>query len=268
MAKTLEKKLEKLRETLTDMKQVLVAYSGGVDSTFLLAIAKQTLNHHVHAITIASPLTPQEELTEASELANTIGATHHILPIGVLKHQSIKTNQHNRCYLCKIMIFTHLQHIAKKNNHILLEGTTADDTTQYRPGRKALQELNIRSPLVEVGLTKQEIRASSKHMGLPTWNKPASPCLATRFPYNTTLTPTKLTQVAQAEHYLKTLGFTIVRVRHHDHLARIEVPPSDIPHLLKKTDEIHTHLQTLGYHFITIDLKGYRRGCYDGEKTI
>ena len=268
MPTSLDKKLDLLRENLTDMKQVLVGYSGGVDSTFLLAMAKQILNQNVQAITISSPLTPKTEITEATETAKKISAKHQIISIDVLQHVSIKTNKKNRCYLCKKMIFTHLQHMAKERNLLVIDGSTVDDTTEYRPGRKALQELNIRSPLMEVGLTKQEIRTASKQMKLPTWDKPASSCLATRFPYNTTITERTLIQVAQAEQFLRTLGFTIIRVRHHNHLARIEVPIPDIPKLIQKSDTIYKNLQKFGYHFITIDLNGYHSGGYDGDETI
>jgi uncharacterized protein len=268
MLKPLDKKLELLGENLQEMKQVLIGYSGGVDSTFLLAMAKQTLNHNLQAITISSPLIPKIELNQAIETAKKLGVIHKIISLDVLKHTAIKTNQQNRCYLCKKMIFTHLQHIAKEHNLLVIEGSTADDTTQYRPGRKALQELHIRSPLMEVGLTKQEIRTASKQKNLPTWDKPASPCLATRFPYNTTITEKLLTQVSQAEQHLHTLGFTVVRVRHHNDLARIEVPQPDIPVLIQKSNTIYKKLRELGYRYITIDLYGYNSGCYDGDVTI
>ncbi|MBU1941728.1 MAG: ATP-dependent sacrificial sulfur transferase LarE, partial [Candidatus Thermoplasmatota archaeon] len=174
-----------------------------------------------------------------------------------------------RCYYCKKIIFNQLQQLAKQHTTmIIIEGSTTDDTKEYRPGRKALKELNIHSPLLDVGLTKQEIRTLSKRMGLPTWNKPASPCLATRFPYNTTITIKKLRQVEQAEQYLKSLGFTIVRVRHHHTLARIEVPKNDMPTLIQNNDNIYKNLKKIGYHYITIDLGGYHSGCYDGEKNL
>jgi uncharacterized protein len=265
----LDKKLDNLRNILKEMNNIIVGYSGGVDSTFLLTIAKQVLDDKVQAITISSPLIPKNEIKEAVKIAEMIDVPHQILTIDILTHPHIKNNSNKRCYYCKKIIFTHLQQLAKQHTtKIIIEGSTTDDTKEYRPGRKALKELNIRSPLMETGFTKQDIRTLSKHMGLPTWNKPASPCLATRIPYNTTLTTKKLNQVSQAETYLKTLGFTIVRVRHHHNLARIEVPKKDIPTLIQHTGNIYKNLKKIGYHYITIDLNGYKRGCYDGEKNL
>jgi len=264
----LDIKLTNLRNNLKEMNKVIVGYSGGVDSTFLLAMAKQVLGDNVQAITISSPLIPKNEVKEAIKISELIGVSHHILDIDVLTHHKIKNNDKKRCYYCKEMIFTHLHKLAKQDTTtIIIEGSTADDKKEYRPGRKALKELKIRSPLLDVELTKQEIRKVSKQMNLPTWNKPASPCLATRFPYGTTITTEKLKQVEQAEQYLQSIGFTILRVRHHNQLARIEVPPQDIPKLLEKSDTIINNLQTIGYKFVTIDIDGYHSGCYDGEET-
>ena len=266
MTESTTSKLTRLENSLQEMHQVIIAFSGGVDSTFLLAFSKQTLGKQVTAITITTPLIPHEEIINAKQITKQLNIHHNILPINILQLAAIKTNKKNRCYLCKKHIFTEIQNLAKKhNNTTILEGSTADDTTKYRPGIQALRDLKIRSPLIEVGLTKEEIRQTSKKMGLPTWNKPATPCLATRFPYNTTITTKKVKQVEKAEQYLKTQGFCIVRVRHHNEIARIEIPKKDIPKIIKKSEQINQIFQKIGFAFTTIDLNGYQSGCYDGE---
>ena len=266
MTESTSTKLSNLRQKLQEMQKVLIAYSGGVDSTFLLAFSQETLGKQVTAITITTPLIPPEEIINAKQITKDLDILHKIVPINILKLPAIKSNKNNRCYLCKKHIFAEIQHLAKKHNNTeIVEGSTADDTTTYRPGIQALIELKIRSPLIEVGLIKQEIRSISKKMGLPTWNKPASPCLATRFPYNTTITTKKIKQVERAEQYLKSLGFPIVRVRHHGDIARIEVTKTDLPKIITQSEKIHQEFKKIGYNFTTIDLNGYQSGCYDGE---
>ena len=266
MTESTTNKLTHLKNKLQEMHQVIIAFSGGVDSTFLLAFSKETLGKQVTAITITTPLIPHEEIINAKKITKELNILHNILPINVLQLPAIKTNKKNRCYLCKKQIFTEIQNLAKESHKtIIIEGSTADDTTKYRPGIQALKELNIRSPLIEVGLSKQEIRQTSKKMGLPTWNRPATPCLATRFPYNTTITTQKIKQIEKAEQYLKSLEFPIVRVRHHNEIARIEIPKKDLPRIISKSEEINKKLKDIGFNFITIDLNGYQSGCYDGE---
>ena len=266
MITTVEEKLDTLQQILEKQEKVLIGYSGGVDSTFLLAFAKKTLGNNVLAVTISSPLTPKNEILQATEYAKKLGVPHKTITLNTLKKTQIKNNHKNRCYECKKMIFIQLKKIAlQKNNLKVIEGTTIDDSIEFRPGKKALEELNIHSPLKEVGLTKKEIRTVSKQMHLPTWNKPAAPCLATRFPYDTIITKTKLKQVEEAEEYIKSLGFPILRLRYHDNLARIEVPKEDIPMLIKNSKKIQNKLHAIGYKFITVDLAGYQSGCYDGE---
>jgi uncharacterized protein len=260
----LDLKLKKLKSILSEMSNVLVAFSGGVDSTFLVQIAKEVLGNRVLAVTVKSEVHPDFELEEARELAEEIGVLHRIIEAAdLLKDRSFISNPPNRCYFCKKSIFAALQELAKKESiQFVIDGSNADDAGDFRPGMKALGELGIRSPLKEAGLTKMDIRKLSKEKGLVTWNKPAMACLATRIPYGTEITKEKLNRIDQAEKSLRQLGFHQVRVRDHDTVARIEVSPDQIASLLDETINtlVVMKLKTLGYHYVTLDLEGYRIG--------
>ncbi|MCF2144120.1 MAG: ATP-dependent sacrificial sulfur transferase LarE [Candidatus Heimdallarchaeota archaeon] len=261
--KDLEEKYQQLQELLLSFEKVIVAFSGGVDSTFLTAVAYRLLGKNAIAITIASPLIPSEELAQAKNLAKKIGISHKIITKDIDDHfKWFETNPPNRCYLCKKSSLQLIINYCKENKYegVIIEGSNFSDLDDYRPGMKAVQELQGRSPLLEVGLTKKEIRALAKENGIPVWDKPSSPCLATRFPFGEKITQEKLAAVFHGEEYLKSLGFKQVRLRMHGQLARIEVDKKQIRELAIKAPAISEKLKVLGFKFITIDLEGYKRG--------
>jgi uncharacterized protein len=259
-----------LQEIVARLGSVAVAYSGGTDSTYLLAVCLDVLGaENVLALTADSPLTPRAELAEARALAEQLGARHRVLPSDDLANPAIVANPPDRCYHCKFSRFSDLLEIARAEgfDH-LLHGENADDAADYRPGSRAAEELGIRAPLREAGLTKAGVRALSKERGLPTWDRPANACLASRFPYGTHLTAEGLARVEAAEEELKRAwGLRQLRVRDHFPVARIEVPPVDIARLAQpgmRTSAVEK-LRTLGYRYVTLDLTGYRMGSLNDE---
>ncbi len=258
-------KLFKLREILKNLKSVLIAYSGGVDSTFLLKVAEDTLGKkNVLAIIADSPIHPDEDIKKAEKIAKSFGARHLIIKTKELKNSFFVRNSPKRCYYCKRELFTRLTKVAKKKNlSFILDGTNSDDSKDFRPGTRAAREFKIRTPLKEAKLGKNEIRRLSKKMNLPTWNKPSQTCLATRFPYGTKITEKNLDKVYQAEKLLKKFGIQQVRVRHHNQIARIEVLTEDISRILKERKKIVSRFKGLGYHYVAVDLEGYRTGSMD-----
>ena len=245
------------------MPGMVLAYSGGVDSTFLLKVARDVLQDKVIAVTASSPTYPRREIREAEKNAQKIGVKHLIIHTCELNNKQFASNPPERCYYCKKELFLQLLKIAKRYNfNYVCDACQLDDVSDYRPGTKAAVELGVRSPLKEAGFTKADIRKFSKKMKLPTWDKPPCPCLSTRFPYGSKITKLKLLKVEQAEELLKRLSLKQFRVRLHGNLARIEVLKQDLPRLLQKdaSGKIIAGFKKLGYTYITLDLQGYRMG--------
>jgi len=246
------------------MKRVLIAYSGGCDSTFLLKVVLDVLGkENVLAVTARSETYPKSELTQAKKTAKNLRAKILFINTDELKNKNFKNNPANRCYFCKKELFNKLKKIAKsKNIDFILDGTNTDDKFDYRPGYKAVIEAGAKSPLKEAGLSKKDIRKISKKMDLPTWDKPAAACLASRLPYNKKITKEKLIAVEKAEDYLRSLGFSHVRVRHHDDVARIECSSGGIEKLLnsKIRKKVVDKFKEIGFKYIAGDLQGYRTG--------
>lgn len=258
----LENKYNKLQSILLEMKSVVVAFSGGVDSTFLLKAAVDTLGaDHVLAVTADSETYPSSELEEAKELAARIGVKHQVIETSELAIPGYAENNKNRCYFCKSSLFDHLIPVLEQMSfQNIIYGVIADDMNEHRPGMQAAKERGIRGPLLEAELYKQEIRELSKERNLPTWDKPSFACLSSRIAYGEHITNEKLKKVERAEAYLKSLGIRQVRVRTHQEIARIEVEPQDMMIILEHHSVIVQELQNYGYKYVTMDLLGYRSG--------
>jgi uncharacterized protein len=255
-------KASALRETLSSLGSVVVAYSGGVDSAYLALVASQTLGDRAVAVTADSPSYPERHRELAIRIAREFGLHHEIIHTSELDRPEYRANPSNRCYYCKHELYTHLAQIATARGAIVVDGNNADDRGDYRPGRQAAREFGVRSPLDEADLTKDEIRALSREAGLPTWDEPASACLSSRIPYDHEVTDEKLRTIETAEQALRALGFRVFRVRHHEEVARIEIARDEMARALEP--EINTAivraLKAAGYRYISLDLQGYRTG--------
>jgi uncharacterized protein len=270
MKDNLPDKLKKLKKILKNMNSCLIAYSGGADSSFLLKILKDTLGSRVLAVTAVSATYPKEELVQAKKIAQNLGVKHLIIRTDELTDPNFKRNPFNRCYYCKKELFDKLSEIARKFKiRYIIDGTNCDDKNDFRPGELAKKEFGIRSPLKKAGFRKKDIRLLSKRLGLSTWDKPALACLASRLPYGMTINERVLKRIAQAEKFIRTLGFQQVRIRDYGNLARIEVEKKDITKLITTYNlQLTTYLKKLGYTYITLDLEGYRTGSMNPAPSL
>ena len=263
MEKSLADKYEKLKVNIKSLGSVAVAFSGGVDSTLLVYVAKTVLGEGATAIIVKSSFIPEKEYEEGIKLANEMGIRCITVNMDVLEDEKIAKNPADRCYLCKYSIFTKIKKQAGKiKAEYVIEGSNMDDMSDYRPGMKALLELGIKSPLKEAGFFKNEIREISKELDLPTWNKPAMACLASRIAYGEEITEAALERVEAAEEFLKSFGFGQLRVRNHGNLARIEVETAEFPLICdeKIRKLIYGKFLELGYTYVSLDLNGYAMG--------
>ena len=261
--KMFTQKLEQLKNWLETMDKVLIAYSGGVDSTLVAKVAYDVLGEQALAITAVSPSLLGEELEEAMAQADFIGITHEIIETQEMDNPNYTSNPVNRCYFCKSELHNHLKPLATERGYpYVIDGVNADDLKDYRPGIAAAKERGARSPLAELGISKAEVRELSHHLGLPWWDKPAQPCLSSRFPYGEEITIAKLQRVGRAEIYLRQLGYRNLRVRCDGETARIELPPEQIKGFMEKINlgDLVSRFQELGFIYVTLDLEGYRSG--------
>lgn len=263
LPRTVARKYEKLKAELEKMEKVLVAFSGGVDSTLLLKVASDVLGKNVLAVIASSETYPGNETMDARKLARRLKVRHKVISTHELDNPDFLSNPPERCYHCKKELFGTLASIAREEGiSFVLDGSNHDDLMDFRPGAKAAKELGIRSPLREAGLTKAEVRELSRRLRLSTWDKPSLACLASRFPYHTRIEGKSLRRIGAAEEFLREAGFRQVRVRHHGPIARIEVEAGEFPRLLKKglAAKISARLKELGYSYVSLDLEGYRTG--------
>lgn len=259
----IEQKWDRLRTLLRGMKCAVLAYSGGVDSSLLLRATAEVMGHRLIAVTAVSETYPPGELEAAKEFASTLGVTHRILRTQELSSEEFARNSPERCYFCKKELYGKLKKIAETEGiSCILDGSNTDDLADYRPGRKAAEEFSVRSPLVETGLSKSDVRELARFLNLPMWDKPSLACLSSRIPYGTRITPNIIETVQTAEDHLRVLGFRQVRVRHHGEIARIEIDREAFGQFLTDdaVEKITAALKGLGYIYVCLDLEGYRTG--------
>ncbi|MDF2890717.1 MAG: hypothetical protein K0R80_1084 [Clostridia bacterium] len=267
-------KLESLKTIIKNTGGAVVAFSGGVDSTFLLKVAYDVLGDKVLAVTANSETYPKRELEEAKAFAESLGIRHIVIETLELEIAGFADNPPDRCFYCKHELFSKLTEIAKSNGiEYVFDGSNYDDRNDHRPGMRAAKELGVVSPLKQAEMTKDDIREVSKAFGLSTWNKPSFACLSSRFPYGTKITPEKLTVIGEAEDFIRDLGFKELRVRHHDNIARIEIGKADLGKIIAYSDQIVEKVKSLGFLYVTLDLAGYKTGSMnytlsEDEKSV
>ena len=255
-------KINRLREIILDYSSVVIGFSGGVDSTFLVKASLDFLGRdNVLAVTAAGAIHPKSEIEDARELADRLDLEWKLISPPYLEEGDFVANPPDRCYHCKKILFARLRTMAEDLGYeVVADGTIEDDSSDYRPGERAGEELGIKHPLREAGLTKKDIRKFGKEAGLPVWNKPSNACLATRVPYGLEVTESRLNKINRAESSLRDLGFTGFRVRHHGEVARIELRQEDLPRAIEIREELADRIETVGYSYVTLDLRGYRTG--------
>jgi pyridinium-3,5-biscarboxylic acid mononucleotide sulfurtransferase len=252
---------ESLLDRFRRMESVVVAFSGGVDSGLLCAAAYRALGERMLAVTVRSPVESRGDVESAQRLAGQVGFPLRVVDHDDLSNPEFVSNPTDRCYVCKLFRFQRLRQLAIEAGFaVLVEGSNADDVSDYRPGRKAVAETGTVSPFLELGFGKDEIRALTKAIGLSIWNRPSAPCLATRFPYDSPITHEGLRQVADGERYLHELGFQVVRVRHHGAMVRLEVATDEIERLVAMREDVTAYFKSLGFTYASVDLSGYRLG--------
>ena len=261
-ARTVEEKLADLRAVVRGLESVVVAFSAGADSTLVAKVAADELGERALAVTSASESLAERELAEALDYAQRLGIRHRVVYTEEMSNPDYLANPTNRCYYCKTELYTHLEELAAREGYRhVANGLNVDDLGDYRPGLQAAREHGVRAPLQEAGLTKADVRAVSQLLAVPTWDKPAMACLSSRVPYGEQITSDKLSQIDRAEQFLRDLGYRQLRVRHHGQVARIELPPADMPTFLASHAEAATsYLKSLGFLYVTLDLQGFRSG--------
>ena len=262
-AVTAEQKEERLTQILRELRSVVVGFSGGVDSAYLAYMANRVLGQNALCVTAISPSYPEFQKKETARFVEQFGLNHLEIESEELDNPAYRENAPNRCYFCKSELFTKLEALAvARNYNAVVDGTNHDDLGDYRPGRSAAKEHQVRSPLLEAQMTKLNIRELSRKSGLPTWDKPALPCLSSRFPYGTSISAEKLSIVDRGETVLRDFGFRIFRVRYHEELVRLEFSPEELPKALNVTMAaiLVARFKALGFKYVTIDLEGYRSG--------
>ncbi len=257
----LARKYRALKQRLAASESLVVAFSGGVDSGLLAAVAFEALGERMLAVTVRSPVETPEGVEAAAALAGQVGFRHRVLDYDDLANHMFTSNPPDRCYHCKLERLGELVRLAGREGYAAVaEGSNADDGSEYRPGKRAVAELGVLSPLAEMGFTKAEVRALARELGLALWNRPSAPCLATRFPYGTPVTLAGIEQIARGEAFLRGRGFEPVRVRHYGSLARLEVAPEAIQRLVAEREDISAYFKSLGFSHVAVDLLGYRSG--------
>ena len=264
-------KEERLRELFRTLESVIVAYSGGVDSSYVAYVANAELGARAVCITGQSASLPAYQNEEIDRVVKNFGFNHEIIRTDELEHPGYSANNGDRCYFCKDELYGKLETVARTRGiEYIVDGSTIDDLDDYRPGRQAAKQHAVRSPLIEVGLNKDEVRELSRRATLPTWDKPASPCLSSRIAYGTTVTIGRLQKVDRGEEILREFGFREFRVRHHDTLVRLEISPAEMDRVLDKEviDQLAARFRELGFKYVTLDLHGFRSGSMNEALTI